>query len=202
MNTETVARHLSTVAFLASFALAGCTSVTTTEPVGYEKAGIIKQELKETWIFSNNQTYLVHGDTSGNIILAETRWDETENRFTLSHGKGVVLQINDMPIVNIRREGEEAYHFFVAIFDPEKDAVCLFFPDSARIKKLINNGVLEGNPDQSDNECRLTGKGDDISRYIRENGFAGFFTWKHPIVLKRFPFAKENACGGHACETP
>lgn len=164
------------------FAFAGCSSVSSVNPVGRMLTGDISAEFNGSWMGSEGHQLQVHCDSAGALVFAVTEWKEDQGKFVLEQGQGVLREIGDQIVFNYaEKEGEYAF-FLIRAADGQ---LVVWSPDVDEFRALIEAETLAGRieDDEHSTQIVLTGTSEEISTLIEKRDLSKLFEWSEPAIV-------------------
>jgi hypothetical protein len=172
-------------------ALAGCTNVYSSRPIG-EQAAVLDEEAWEgTWVNRGGAMTIMVEDAGQGALQAA--WVEENDGVLKLHSFHVMLrQSGDWIFCNLRepdeqdeQENTEERYLWGRI--KNQDGQILFWlPEVDKVKALVEQGVLPGTVDE-EGDVLLSPLTPEQLQVITSGEHGVLLDWEEPIVLLRLP---------------
>jgi hypothetical protein len=148
--------------FLSGITILMCSCVLSTEPIGQPSKEVDLSDWEGVWVheeaFDVEAIVAVVRVSSTDDGRLDISWLETGDEVHLRKGTGVLSQLNDTMFLNVqerREEGQQPRRYFWAAIERDGDVARAWVPAYDELKKLINDGVVSGEIDESAYEITL-----------------------------------------------
>jgi hypothetical protein len=172
---------------LIALGVAGCSSVTLTQPLPGNAEAARRTPFEGDWI-SGDQVVHVRFDSTGTGRFAGVDWKR--ERFQLDQGEFIISRgaRRDILSARIQEDGrwEPRYFFARYRFTSQGDLV-LWFPRVDAFRKAIEQGHLVGTAEAGRYtiSVTITSPPEVVLRYLDDPAHEGLFDLEDPLILKR-----------------
>jgi hypothetical protein len=174
------------VAVVCLCVFAGCSTVTSVNPVGRSPATGLSDELTGTWMGSEGHQLQIHCNTEGVLTFAVTEWKEDQGQFVLETGEGRLKMIGDLVIFNyLENDENETSPYSFLLIRAQDGQLVAWLPDVEAFRALVEEQVLAGNVDEGPHSASvmLTGLSEEIAKVLEDFDCAKLFDWSEPAVV-------------------
>ncbi len=130
---------------LAGLFLAGCSTVSSKEPLGDPTSAEDAKKLEGVWLAADEPLWIRH-IKDNELRLGSLSWNKDHSRFELAEAAVFVTKDDDRSYVNVKGLGanEEQDFCFARLAGIDDDSIVMFFPRTDAFAEAVENGTLPG----------------------------------------------------------
>ncbi|WP_197529112.1 hypothetical protein [Aeoliella mucimassa] len=171
--------------------MAGCSSLTTTQPLGKPASALDTRKLAGIWLTPENEPMFVHHVVDNRLRVAGVDWDDDEPQ--LRKMEVLVTTDDDRMYFNVlppqpEEESDAPDEYTIYRVTPsEGDMLVLRILNIETFAKAVENGQLSGTVDRNENNVhvKLTPKESELDDFVSPDKAAEQFILDGAIVLRR-----------------
>jgi hypothetical protein len=169
-------------AVLGLACLAGCTTVSSIEPMGERPKPVLEKEWEGTWLHQDQPVLVRVSDPEQGLI--EVAWvEEKQGALRLESYRIALRESGDWTFGNVR-ETDQPGRSYWGVLRKEPAQLVLWTPDPERCATLVKGGVIPGTVEAGGDVIleRLT-PGQTLRTVSGDEG--GCLRWTEPVVFFR-----------------
>jgi hypothetical protein len=183
-------KHIIVLAMLVVILGAGCSSVTTVNPLSLETKPLDKDKFEGTWLLGK-ESVSVRFASNGVARIAGVRWEN--DQFRLEQREMIITEGEEYNFLSIRFEEDGKWtnqFFFLQYHFTEEGDLLLWLPNSKVFEEAIKTNRLQGVKHNSG--VIITNTPGELLKFINNSDNLQLFEYREPIVVKKVA-GQENA---------